>query len=48
MISENEIIDACINSITTDLFETRREIKSLEKEVETYEKVIKKLKELKE
>lgn len=45
-MTENDLLQQCISSLWNDLVETKREIESLQREVETYEKVIKKLKEL--
>ena len=47
MTTQNEIIDGLISSVQTDLFETKHEIKQLEREVKAYETVIERLKELK-
>ena len=48
MITEYEIIDDLISSLNNELIETKREIESLQQEVEVYTKIIGKLKEIKE
>ena len=47
MITESEIINELISSLNNDLIETKREIGSLQQEVEIYTKIINKLKEIK-
>ena len=48
MINESDLISVCIEQMRSEMLETKNEIRSLEKELKAYEKVIDRLEKCKE
>ena len=46
MLVKTDLFNQCINSLESDLIESRRELKDLQWEIEVYERVIMELKSI--